>query len=202
MKLKLAMLRPEKWEGTLIPVACTPFLIGREPGCDLRAKSSTVGLRHCALLVRDHRVFVCAFAGTGGTFVNASELQGEVEVHDGDRVQAGSVTFAIRLEGQPVSTTPQPAPASSGPTEEDEAARLLLALDAQEESANATSTAPVAARGAGRNKAARQPTEPYPARTRPAGPESPDTAAAAGNLLLRYKKNYGDVIGQPKGRKA
>jgi hypothetical protein len=197
MKLKLAMVTPQKWEGTLIPVACTPFLIGREPGCDLRAKSSTVGLRHCGVVVRDHRVFVCAFVGSSGTFVNDREVQGEVEVHDGDRVQAGCLSFVIRLEGQPRVAAAERLSRPLGQAEE-EAGQLLLALDAQEELGEAACTPAAAGPTAQRGLGAARFRGSYPARGKP-DEESSASAALASNLLAKYRKNSPSV--ERKARK-
>ena len=96
MKLTLAMVTPRKWEGTLIPVVRFPFLIGQEPGCHLRVKSSEVHARHCALLIRDDRIFVSELAGA--TFVNEQRIQGEQEVHDRDCVHVAGLTSADLAE--------------------------------------------------------------------------------------------------------
>ena len=38
MKVTLAMIKPSNWTGRRIQVVRFPFVIGREPGCDLRKR--------------------------------------------------------------------------------------------------------------------------------------------------------------------
>ena len=127
MNLVLALVTPKKWHGTVVPVACSPFVIGRGPGCHLRAHSPMISERHCALLVRDDRVFVCAFEGNLGTFINDRPVEGEQEVHDLDSVKVGALRFTVRLVASPVPQQTEPAPASLAESEEDAATHLLLA---------------------------------------------------------------------------
>src|SRR5947209_1212832 len=98
MHLHLTMQTPHKWEGTVVPVSHFPFLIGREQGCDLRAASTSVSARHCALLAHDGKVYVTTCDGSEGTFLNDRPVHGEVEVHDHDCVKAGRLSFTIRCE--------------------------------------------------------------------------------------------------------
>jgi predicted component of type VI protein secretion system len=141
MNMMLALVTPNKWRGTVVPVACSPFVIGRGPGCHLRAHSPTVSSRHCALLVRDERVFMCAFEGNLGTFINDRPVEGEQEVHDLDSVKVGALRFTVRLVASPVPQQAKPAPASLAESEEDAATHLLLAIDEEERSARNASAA-------------------------------------------------------------
>jgi pSer/pThr/pTyr-binding forkhead associated (FHA) protein len=181
MKLALAMIRPRKWEGTFIPVVRFPFLIGQEPGCHLRVKSSEVHARHCALLVREDRIFVSELAGA--TFVNEQRVQGQQEVHDRDCVHVAGLLFSIRLEGNSVRSESESVVRPSTEAAEDAAAALLLAAEegnAKEEpmvSAAADRLSPGEAHGNKQSKSF--------SRINPRQPAVPDTAAAAGELLTR-----------------
>jgi predicted component of type VI protein secretion system len=115
----------------VIPVARSPFLIGRDPGCHLRPSSPLVSKRHCALLVRQGKVFLRDFDSTNGTFLNDRQVKGEIEVLDGDRLRAGPLTFGVGIgAGVPVGRATPPPPTKAPPrSAEGESAALLLAPD-------------------------------------------------------------------------
>jgi FHA domain len=190
MKLTLAMVRPHKWEGTLIPVVRFPFLIGHEPGCHLRVKSSEVHARHCALLIHDDRIFVSELAGA--TFVNEQRVEGEKEVRDRDCVHVAGLLFSICLESNSVRSESEPVPRPSTEAGEDAAAALLLA---EGESERGTAADSSAADWEAHDDKQSKPLAKIDRRQ----PEVPDTAAAAAELLRRFKKPFGLGIGDRKG---
>jgi len=186
MKVTLAMMKPRNWEGTQIQVVRFPFVIGREPGCDLRADSSSISARHCALQVHDDRVFASEFPGNP-TLINDQPLQGEQELHDRDCIKVGRLKFTIRLESE--SAQPSSGPASGAEPEEEVAGSLLLAM---EEEAAAAGGAPSAsdtlpqphdtAHGGQPGKSA--------GASKPGKADTVDTAAAARNLLSKFRKPH------------
>ena len=93
--------------GAAIPVKPGRFLIGRDGRCQLRPRSPTVSQFHCVLRRQGERVTVEDLGSTNGTLVNAHLLgRGErVTLRDGDRLQIGQLTFALRTESEP-----EPAP--------------------------------------------------------------------------------------------
>jgi pSer/pThr/pTyr-binding forkhead associated (FHA) protein len=142
MKLSIVVLTPGPAEGKAIPINVQQFLIGRDPGCQLRPASILISKRHCALLRRDEKVFVRDFGSTNGTFVNDRQIKGEIELLDGDELRVGPLTFKVNLEASPTTAAKVPPPkpaadqAASPPAEkaaqaaspEDEAAAQLLAM--------------------------------------------------------------------------
>jgi predicted component of type VI protein secretion system len=196
MRLMLAMVRPRNWEGKIISVGCSPFLIGREPGCHLRAESSSINARHCALLVRDDKVFLSELAGEAGTFVNDQQIHGELEVHNLDRVKVGRLRFTIQLQSDLVppagdDTLPSPdesAPASSPESEEEAVARLLLAQEEEGEGAAVSASAGSDTLPAPQDTQHGNLNPSQPATSSPARPETRDTSSAARHLLARFKK--------------
>jgi pSer/pThr/pTyr-binding forkhead associated (FHA) protein len=155
MKLSLVVMTAGKWEGKVIPITLSQFLIGRDPQCHLRPASAVISKRHCALLVREDKVFLKDFDSTNGTFLNDRQVKGEVEVRNGDELKVGSITFTVKLEtGTPVDKptpappTKTPAPATKAPapapakapaktgTDEDDVAAMLLGLGDEEGSSN------------------------------------------------------------------
>jgi predicted component of type VI protein secretion system len=112
MKLNLVVMTPGKSEGKAIPITLSQFLVGRDPQCHLRPASASISKRHCAILVRDGKVYVRDFDSTNGTFVNDEPVKGEVELHDKDRLKIGPLLFGVQIETKSKvsrATTPPPA---------------------------------------------------------------------------------------------
>ena len=114
MKLSLIVLQGNS-EGKEIPVRLNQFLIGRDPECQLRPASPAISKRHCALLVREGKVYLRDFDSTNGTFINGQPVKGEAEVHDGDQINVGPLGFRSKLQAAAASPTPPPAPAAKKP---------------------------------------------------------------------------------------
>src|SRR5271166_2882187 len=98
MKLNLVVLTAGKWEGKTIPITLSQFVIGRDPQCHLRPASPVISKRHCALLVRNNKLFLREFDSTNGTFVNNRQIKGELELLNGDCVKVGPVAFRVQME--------------------------------------------------------------------------------------------------------
>ena len=98
MKLSLVVQTPGHNQGKVLEIKLSPFVVGRDPQCHLRPASSRISKRHCAVLQRDNKVFVRDFESINGTFVNDEQVQGEVELHDGDRLRMGRLLFEVKVE--------------------------------------------------------------------------------------------------------
>src|SRR3954471_24924197 len=86
-------------EGRVIPIAGPQFLIGRDQQCHLRPASQAISKLHCALTVRDGKVYLKDFGSTNGTMVNDAIVQGtEVLVEDGASVRVGPLDFRLKIE--------------------------------------------------------------------------------------------------------
>lgn len=130
MKLSVVVLTAGNSQGKVIPIPLTEFLIGRDPNCHLRPASPLVSKRHCALLLRNGKAFVRDFDSTNGTLVNDQSVKGERELTNGDRLAIGPLLFEVRLEATPPVDQPTPLPATraAAPSQDEEAAAMLLAL--------------------------------------------------------------------------
>jgi predicted component of type VI protein secretion system len=92
------ILSAGKWQGKPLPVSHFPFLVGRDPDCQLRPNSSKVSRHHCGLLARDGQFFLHDFGSTNGTLINGRRLEGgKLELREGDRVSVGPLEFAILI---------------------------------------------------------------------------------------------------------
>ncbi len=130
MKVSLTVLTDGKVSGKTIPITLSQFLIGRDPQCQLRPASAIISKRHCVILVKNGIVMVRDFDSTNGTFVNDEPVKGQREVHDGDQLRIGPLTFRLTVEGTPPvnkPTPPPPKPTEAG-SEDDSVAAMLLAL--------------------------------------------------------------------------
>jgi predicted component of type VI protein secretion system len=106
-------------QGKVIPITGSQFLIGRDPQCHLRPASQAISKRHCGILVRDGKVYVCDYGSTNGTTVNNELVKdAEVAVVDGASLKLGPLDFTIRVEvpvpnpdGTPLPANPETAAA-------------------------------------------------------------------------------------------
>lgn len=123
MKLQLVVLTAGKLEGKTFDIKGPHFLIGRDPQCHLRPASALISKRHCALIVKDGKVFLKDFGSTNGSFVNDQQVKNAVQLKNGDKLKAGPLLFEVRLQVEPAvaqqagKPTPQaaakPAPAAA-----------------------------------------------------------------------------------------
>jgi len=121
MKLSLVVAQGVH-SGKVIPVTAADFVIGRDPQCQLRPASPAISKQHCALSIRDGKVYVRDCGSTNGTFINDEQVAAEREVKADDRLRVGPLEFVLRIEaGAPgtksspvVNVPPGKAPAKAG----------------------------------------------------------------------------------------
>src|SRR5262245_29795627 len=144
-------------EGRVIPIIGSQFLIGRDQQCQLRPASQAISKLHCAILIRDDKVFIKDYGSTNGTLVNDNLVQNaEVAVESGASIRVGPLDFRVQIDQTAqVDGTPLPG----GPVE----AAALAALKA-----TAAAAAAAAAKGPARD------TTPSP--VKPAGVAGPSGA--------------------------
>lgn len=130
MKISLMVLSTGTAAGKTLPVTTAQFIIGRDPGCNLRPASAMISKRHCAILVKNGNVFLRDFESTNGTFVNDVAVKGEAPLKDGDVLKVGPLSFKVIIEekAELSKPTPPPRPKTADATDED-AAAALLAID-------------------------------------------------------------------------
>ncbi len=96
MKFYLIVAKGSK-QGLPIPITVDLFLIGSDKMCQLR--KSSLGLKHCALVTRDKKVFVRDMDSGELTLVNGAAIPPGAEwpLHSGDRVSVGALEFMIQF---------------------------------------------------------------------------------------------------------
>ncbi len=110
MKLSLVVMTAGANEGKVLEIKLSQFVVGRDPQCQLRPASPMISKRHCAVLQREGKAFIRDFDSTNGTFVNNEPVKGEVELHDGDHLKMGPLSFTVRLEASAPVNLPTPPP--------------------------------------------------------------------------------------------
>jgi CheY-like chemotaxis protein len=86
-----------------VAVAVThfPWVVGRLAGCDQRVDLPFISRRHCALFLRDDRVWVRDLGSRNGTYLNGEPLTVARPLQDGDRLSLSQLAFQVRLEARP-----------------------------------------------------------------------------------------------------
>jgi CheY-like chemotaxis protein len=82
-----------------IPVTHFPFVVGRNPDSDHRINDPMISRRHCAISVRDGRVWVEDLGSRNGTRLNGEPLTEARPLGDGDRLDLYYLPFQVRLVG-------------------------------------------------------------------------------------------------------
>jgi hypothetical protein len=124
--LGLRVLSRGRWQGQLIPIKASPFVIGRHPDCHLRPLNPLAHPKQCALLFANGSARLRNLAREPGVKVNGRALHAEQELRHGDRLEVDSLLFEVVLQGEPIQS-PQPA----GPRlsiDEETVGALLLAI--------------------------------------------------------------------------
>ena len=86
-------------QGKVIPIVGPQFLIGRDPECQLRPASQAVSKQHCAVIVRDGKVYLQDFGSTNGTLLNDVIVKGEERlVENNASLKIGPLDFTVRIE--------------------------------------------------------------------------------------------------------
>lgn len=96
MEVKLVVTNG-KQAGTEISIKGNSLLIGRGEECNLRPQSSLVSRKHCCIELAEGSVAIEDFGSTNGTFLNDQRIEGRRELHNGDQVRVGMLTFEVQL---------------------------------------------------------------------------------------------------------
>ncbi len=120
MELKLIVLAGAK-EGTQIPLKKDKFIIGRAGECTLRAGSSAISRRHCAIVRKDGAWFVRDLGSRNGTFLNDCAVETPTLLKVGDEIRVGPLHFRVEprvaaAEG-PAASKPVDGAKSAQPAE-------------------------------------------------------------------------------------
>lgn len=110
MRVRLQVRTAGKWQGKTIEVSRFPFLIGRDPACQLRPASPHISNRHCAILSREGSFFIRDLDSTNGTFLNDERIAGERPLATGDWLRVGPLDFDVALDADTAVDRRTPVP--------------------------------------------------------------------------------------------
>lgn len=130
-------------EGKVIPITVPQFMIGRDPGCQLRPASQAVSKQHCLITIRGEQVFVKDFGSTNGTVVNDEILRdAERSITHNDRVKVGPLDFTVNIEATAQHRALGSAPTESIRKKSDEALAAVKAVAETAATASANNATP------------------------------------------------------------
>jgi pSer/pThr/pTyr-binding forkhead associated (FHA) protein len=133
MKVSL-MVTQGAHKGREIPITVSPFVIGRDPQCQLRPTNPMISRRHCAVLMQGDRVIAKDFGSTNGTLVNDRRIAGEQELYNDDRLRLDTLVFVVRIEAPVVADRPVAGPRQKSRAEAvDEEAIAAVLLELQDD---------------------------------------------------------------------
>lgn len=85
------------------------LLIGSDPNVDVVIRQPDVSPRHAEVLNRQQRLLVRDLDSEGGTFIDQTEVRGQVQLRPGDVLRFGKLAVAIPLAaGGPIANTESP----------------------------------------------------------------------------------------------
>jgi anti-anti-sigma regulatory factor len=105
MKKVYLIVAKGKHKGMPIPITVDLFLIGSAPECQLRSHLPGVGQRHCALVIREHKVFIRDMNSGEPTLVNGEMVPPGEEwpLHKGDHLEVGPFAFVLQFREKELS---------------------------------------------------------------------------------------------------
>ncbi len=185
MKVNLIVTAAGPNSGRAIPIVGAQFLIGRDPQCHLRPASQAISKVHCAILVRDGKVFAQDYGSTNGTQIDGETFTGERELPDGCALKMGPLEFRVQIVPAERKSDSTPLPDALKPLSSDAAVKKLAAVVGQPAPVKKPASSPGVARPSGTSKPS---AAPAPVPIKPvAGPnadgESSDDIDAAAMLL-------------------
>ena len=87
-----------KNDGREIKISVPEFIIGRGEQAHLRPASDMVSRKHCAVKIRDGKVFIEDLGSRNGTFVNGKAIEKPHLVQIGDTLRVGRLQFEVVLD--------------------------------------------------------------------------------------------------------
>jgi len=110
MKVNLIVTAVGPNNGRAIPIIGGKFLIGRDPQCNLRPASQAISHLHCAIIIRDGKVFAEDYGSTNGTRLNGETFTGVRELPNGCSLKMGPLEFTVQIQQTELKSDSTPLP--------------------------------------------------------------------------------------------
>lgn len=104
MNVVLVMFKDDKRRD--FPLSEETAVLGRRQDCALRIPTRDVSRQHCELVQQGGQLTVKDLGSSNGTYVNGKRVA-EAELHPGDHLKIGPVTFTVQIDGEPADIRPQ-----------------------------------------------------------------------------------------------
>jgi len=88
-----------------IPIATSPYLVGRRSSCEIQLASRAVSSRHAELRIHAEGLSVVDLNSTNGTFVNGRRIEGEVMLPPDSLVQFADVPYRVLEQNSTAQTS-------------------------------------------------------------------------------------------------
>ncbi|MEI7701548.1 MAG: FHA domain-containing protein, partial [Planctomycetia bacterium] len=92
-------------ESVTFEIKKSPFIMGRQPDCDLQVDSGQVSRTHAQIIIRGDTFLLEDLKSGNGTFLNGKPLEkGQVcpiPLQDGDRIKLGPIKLRFELVASP-----------------------------------------------------------------------------------------------------
>ena len=83
----------------------TVTVIGRRQDCDLCIPLMVISRRHCEINQDQNLLKIRDLGSRNGTLVNGRRID-EADVHPGDQIHIGPLTFGVQIDGEPAEFEP------------------------------------------------------------------------------------------------
>ena len=105
MDVNLVLFRQND-SSRVFPLPSSVTIIGRRQDCDLCIPLMIISRRHCELNLDQGKLTIRDLGSRNGTFINGRQID-ETEIHPGDQLQVGPISFIVQINGQPEEPAPR-----------------------------------------------------------------------------------------------
>ena len=99
-----------EWGRRRFPLNAGEYVIGREPGADIRLDAATVSRRHARVVVSSHGAWLEDFGSKNGTHRGDERITTRIQLADGDIVSIGSLLLTFYMKSVASTDTLAVAP--------------------------------------------------------------------------------------------
>src|SRR5437667_11609250 len=83
--------------GRRFALGADPVTAGRHPTCDIQILDPKVSRRHFLIRTEQGQRVLVALESLNGVYLNGTQIEGAVVLHDRDKIQLGDTTLRFRI---------------------------------------------------------------------------------------------------------
>src|SRR5262249_6274038 len=92
------IIEDDEGKTTVVPLIRDEITIGRKEGNTIRLTERNVSRRHAKLVKQNGSILIEDLGSYNGIRVNGNRISGKVAVNEGDRIQIGDYSLALKLD--------------------------------------------------------------------------------------------------------